>query len=311
MSRAEDRLARILAMVPWIVAHDGPAVEDVCARFRCTPEQLTSDIELLYLCGLYPYTPDLLIEAEIDDGRVWINYADYLSRPLRLTPAEGLALIAAASTLLATPGTDADGPLARGLAKLAASIGASADPLEVALTPVTPGVMEALAGAIEQRRQIEIDYYTFGKDERSWRTVEPAGLFLDAGHWYLSAYCHHAGDERIFRADRIFGFRARSEPRMAPAAPTAPPLFARPPDREVTLLLTESARWVVEQYPCEEVTARPQGLEVRFAVHEWAWLDRLLLRLGPDATILAAPAGWPGVRAVAERMIARYLPGAH
>ena len=39
--------------------------------------------------------------------------------PLRLTPDEGLALLAKARTLLAVPGTDPSGPLARGLAKLA------------------------------------------------------------------------------------------------------------------------------------------------------------------------------------------------
>ena len=84
----EDRLKRSLAMVPWIVAHDGPTVDETCARFGCTPPELMRDIELLYLCGLYPYTPDVLIEASVADGRVYIEYAEYFSRPLRLTPGE-------------------------------------------------------------------------------------------------------------------------------------------------------------------------------------------------------------------------------
>ena len=53
----EDRLKRILAMVPWIVAHDGPTVDETCERFGCTPPELMRDIELLYMCGLYPYIP--------------------------------------------------------------------------------------------------------------------------------------------------------------------------------------------------------------------------------------------------------------
>ena len=92
----EHRLKRILAMVPWIVAHDGPSVAETCARFGCTAPELMRDIQLLYLCGLYPYTPDLLIEASVVDGRVYVEYADYFSRPLRLTPGEGLGLVAAA-----------------------------------------------------------------------------------------------------------------------------------------------------------------------------------------------------------------------
>ena len=84
----EERLRRILAMVPWVVAHDGPTVAEVCERFDLDRSELLDDLQLLFLCGLHPYTPDALIEATIEEDRVWINYADYLSRPLRLTPAE-------------------------------------------------------------------------------------------------------------------------------------------------------------------------------------------------------------------------------
>ena len=30
----EDRLARILAMVPWVVAHDGPSIKETCKRIN-------------------------------------------------------------------------------------------------------------------------------------------------------------------------------------------------------------------------------------------------------------------------------------
>ena len=103
---ADDRLRRLLALVPWVAAQDGPTVEEVCARFGCTEAELAEEIEMLFLCGLYPYTPDMLIEADIAEGRVWIRYAEYFSRPLRLTPAEGLTLLASGNTLLAVPGTD-------------------------------------------------------------------------------------------------------------------------------------------------------------------------------------------------------------
>ena len=76
---------------------------------------------------------------------------------------------------------------------------------------------------------------------------------------------------------------------------------------EATLRLRGSARWVVEQYPCEEVRELGEGFEVRLAIREWAWLDRLMLRLGPEGVVVVGPPGWPGVRAVAQRMIVRYL----
>ena len=70
-----------------------------------------------------PSHPDQLVEVVIEDGRVWIHYAEYFERPLRLTPDQALALVTAGSGLLAVPGADPDGPLARGLAKLAETLG--------------------------------------------------------------------------------------------------------------------------------------------------------------------------------------------
>ena len=305
---AEGRLQRILAMVPWVVAHDGPSVVDVCARFGCTPTELASDIGLLYLCGLYPYTPDLLIEAAIVDGRVFIEYADYFSRPLRLTPAEGLSLVAAASSLLAAPGTDANGPLARGLAKLANAIGGAADAVEVELGAVEAETLAALRDAAAGATQVVIDYYAFGRDERTTRTIEPAGVFSTGGQWYVSAYCHLAHDERLFRVDRIVALTATEAPRSGPPVPPTLGLFARrPAGGMVTLVLDPSMQWVAEQYPVDATEAlNGGGVRVRLVVAEWPWLDRLVLRLGPGARIDDAPSGWPGRAAVAERVLDRY-----
>ena len=305
---AEGRLQRILAMVPWVVAHDGPSVIDVCARFDCTPTELASDIGLLYLCGLYPYTPDLLIEAAIVDGRVFIEYADYFSRPLRLTPAEGLSLVAAASSLLAAPGTDANGPLARGLAKLANAIGGAADAVEVELGAVEAETLAALRDAAAGATQVVIDYYAFGRDERTTRTIEPAGVFSTGGQWYVSAYCHLAHDERLFRVDRIVALTATEAPRTGPPVPPTPGLFARrPAGGMVTLVLDPSMQWVAEQYPVDATEpVDGGGVRVRLVVAEWPWLDRLVLRLGAGARIDEAPAGWPGRAAAAERVLDRY-----
>ncbi len=106
MSRpsAAERLERLLSIVPWVVAQDGPTVAETCERFAISERDLIADLNLLFLCGVYPYTPDALIEVDIDGGRVWVRFADWFRRPLRLTPPEGLALVAAARALLGVPG---------------------------------------------------------------------------------------------------------------------------------------------------------------------------------------------------------------
>lgn len=306
----EERLKRILAMVPWVVAHDGPTVSETCQRFGCSASELANDIELLYLCGLYPYTPDLLIEAAVVDGRVFIHYAEYFSRPLRLTPSEGLSLMAAATTLLATPGTDPSGPLARGLAKLSSAIGGAADSIDVDLGEVSAETLGVLREAVSHRTQVRIDYYAFGRDDRTTRTVEPAGVFSTGGQWYLSAYCHLANDERVFRIDRILHLEALHTPSSGPQVDAKPALFERRAEAGlIRLRLRPEASWVVEQYPLEHSETDADGsVAVTLAVSEWSWLDRLVLRLGPLAEVIEAPAGWTGAPAAAERVLQRYRP---
>ena len=307
---AEARLHRLLALVPWVAAHDGPLVSDVCARFGCTEDELVDDLQLLFLCGLHPYTPDMLIDVDIADGRVWIRYADYFSRPLRLTPAEALALLAAAQAVLAGPGADESGPLARGLEKLAAALGVvGSEAVEVTLAPAAAEVMATLSEGATRHRRVEIDYYSFGRDVWSRRVVDPYNVFSAAGQWYVSAWCHTVDDERLFRLDRVRGARLLDATFDPPERDRDFAVYrARPDDPRVTLELDPPGRWVVDQYPVEAVEELDGGrARVRLAVSERAWLERLLLRLGPAARVVE---GEPEVvSSAACRLLARYRDG--
>jgi proteasome accessory factor C len=255
----------------------------VCRRFGITERELLTDLELLFLCGVYPFTPDVLIEVDIADGRVWIRFADYFRRPLQLTPPEGLALMGAGVALLGVPGADPDGALARALTKLETVLGVGAgDAVGVELAPVTPGILAVVQDAAARHQRLEIDYYSFGRDDRSTRTVEPWRVFNAQGQWYLAGWCQQAGGERLFH-------RSDSDPL-------------------VVLELASGARWVAEQYPNEGVEERPDGrLRVRLRVSERAWLERLLLRAGPDAAVVEGDASL--VKEAAGRILRRYLPG--
>ncbi|MGQ0744320.1 MAG: WYL domain-containing protein [Acidimicrobiales bacterium] len=304
---ADGRLSRLLAIVPWVVARDGPRLEEVCMRFGLSKSELVADLDLLFLCGLPPYTPDVLIDVDISDGRVWIRLAEYFSRPLRLTPAEALALLAAGQAAMATPGADGGGALARGLAKLGQVV--SVDPgktLDVAMEPVDGQVMATVLGAQALSEQVEIDYYSAGRDQWSRRCIDPYDVFAAAGAWYVTGWCHQAVAERQFRVDRIRHARLTGNRFEPPANRPEQAIYRpRPQDPRVTLAISAEARWVIEQYPTQEWTqGEDGGYRVVLAVSSPAWLERLLLRLGPAATVvqgdhLAASRG-------AARVLARY-----
>jgi hypothetical protein len=49
---ATDRLARLLALVPYLMARPGARVEDVAKAFGVDEDRLADDLELLFVCGL-------------------------------------------------------------------------------------------------------------------------------------------------------------------------------------------------------------------------------------------------------------------
>ena len=305
---ASSRLRRVLALVPWIAEHPGAALAEIATRFGVSEAELEHDLELLPLCGLPPYTPDRLIEVEIVDGHVWIRFAEYFDRPLRFSAEEGLALLTAGRALLAVPGSDERGALATALDKLAGALGAT-EGLSVEVGE--PPHLDALRRAADTRERVEIDYYSFGRNATTSRKIDPRSVFHAFGHWYAAAYCHQAQDERLFRLDRIRAVRPTGE-HFDPAAGEEPDFgesvyHPRSDDPRVTLELDAAATWVVESYPSEEVEERPDGSwRAVLAVSERAWLERLLLELGPAARVVA-PAGQQTVGAeAADRLLTRY-----
>jgi proteasome accessory factor C len=306
---AEDRLGRLLAIVPWVAAHDGPEVAEVCRRFGVGEKDLLEDLNLLFLCGIYPYTPDVLIDVDVADGRVWIRMADYFRRPLRLSPQEALALASAGAALLSVPGADPDGALATAMAKLEDILGVAAeDVLDVQLDPVAPTVLSEVRRAVASHRKVELDYYSFGRDGHSTRVVQPERVFNAAGQWYLSGWCESAGGERLFRVDRISRAEmlvATFEPRPRPPVPPTGVYHPRPTDARLVLDLDPPAHWIAEQYPNDGVeVVGPSVLRVALRTSHRAWVARLLLRAGPHARVVEGD-GAAGAEAAA-RVLGRY-----
>ncbi len=311
MSRepADARLGRLLAIVPWIAAHDGPTVKEVCRRFGVGEKDLLADLNLLFMCGVYPFTPDVLIDVDIADGRVWIRMADYFRRPLRLNPQEALALVSAGQVFLEVPGADPEGALATALDKLGTVLGVgTGDALDVELAEVSPGVLDSLRQAVQARRKVRISYYSFGRDGYSTRVVHPWRVFNAGGQWYLSGWCENVDAERLFRLDRITTLESLPDgfDTAPPAPPARPSLYSPDPADPVWVLdLDPPAHWIAEQYPNEAVESRPDGvLRVTLRTGSRAWLERVLLRAGPAARVVE---GDPSVAATAaERLLARY-----
>lgn len=297
-------------MVPWVTANDGPTVGEICRRFDITPAELAADLDVVWLIGLPPYTPDALVEVTQEGDRVWIRYAEVFEASLRLTPDQAVALLTAGASVLALPGAESDGALGRGVTKLAGVLGIDrAQILEIDLGGARPEVVDTLRAAVRGHRRVRIDYYSYGRDTRRERDVDPRVVQAEGGALYLLGFCHQAGADRRFRIDRVASAQLLDET-FAPDERTPTPterFEADDADPRVTLELAPRAAWVAEAYPVERVRTVKGRLQVTLAVTAVPWLERLLLTLGPDVQVVEGPEelASAGSRA-ADRILARY-----
>ncbi|HEU4895733.1 MAG TPA: hypothetical protein VFT85_07835, partial [Acidimicrobiia bacterium] len=99
-SRTVSRLSRILALIPYVLDREAADVSEIMERFGYTEEQLTRDLNTIFVCGLPGYGPGDLMEAYIDEDEVVIDAADFFSKAPRLTPFEALGLLASGMTVV-------------------------------------------------------------------------------------------------------------------------------------------------------------------------------------------------------------------
>lgn len=302
-SRAQ--LARLLALVPYVHSRDEVRVEDAAEVLGVTPDQVVRDLNVLFMCGLPGGYPDDLIDVDIDaldtdgDRVIRLGNADYLARPLRLTPTEASALIVALRVLRDSADAETAAIVDRTLAKLEIAADAGS-PDRVAVTDLDPaiesvgGLRPQLERAIADGRQVRLTYFVPARDEESERVVDPYRLLTSGGATYLHAWCHRAEAPRFFRLDRIQAAEVLDTAVEAPPQP-APDLsagfFAHAPDAEtVVLRLAPAAAWVPEYYDTEKVRRfRDGSVEVTLRVGDPRWLERLLLRLAPHASVVRPP----------------------
>lgn len=304
-SGAKDQVARLLTLVPFLHSHDQVRLDEAAAALGVTPDQLLGDLKVLLMCGLPGGYPDDLIDVDLDalegpeaDGVIRVSNADYLSRPLRLSPTEATAIIVALRALRSGAGEETSEVVDRALGKLeaAAAEGSAArriDPGEVDLQRLDQVRLEAdLHDAVARARQVRFSYFVPSRDEQSERVVDPRGIVSAHGFTYLDAWCHSARAPRLFRLDRIRDAEVLDAPvSTAPEAPRdlSEGLFKRSEDTTlVTLRVDRPARWIVDYYPVEAVRPRRDGaLDVDLLVADQRWLQRLLLRLAPHARVVS------------------------
>ena len=275
---AAGRAGRLLAVLPRLAAGARLDLGEVAASLGASAAELAADLVTLSMCGVPPYTPDVLVAVFLEGDEV-VSWADppALDGPVRLSADEAQTLV----TALEAAGRGPDHPLT---VKLLDAAGPAGDAEDLRARVLAPGgePLGVAAAALDRCETVRIRYLTGATGEMSSRVVHPYSLDDHAGVWYLTAYCETARDVRVFRMDRVAGAEATGAGFVPPE--NAPVFDPDPFERDG---LPEA---VIRFEPGEAVDP-----------HDWP--SSTIQEADDGATLVTVPYARPGW--VARRVVAR------
>ncbi len=312
VSSTSAKIERLLAIIPWVVERGGATVGDIAERFGMRPAAVY-DLLLAAMCyevagaSAYENLGIVVFGGDADAGEAWVHVEPgaMLDRPLNLSVPQAFGILVAGQSALALRGADRSGALATALDKLRAAYG---ERVRVSVDLPRPRSLATLRQAVRAGTTVSIHYYTPNTDAVSERRVDPLGVSLTDGHWYLRGWCHLRHDLRLFRVDRIEEcsdtgeLHGRSaEPGEASSDPAEPGdvrggtarLGAIAPAEadettDVVLSIPRNDLWQVEAYPSREVRDDGDRCIVTYAIRSPLVLSQMLLRLGAQTHVVNA-----------------------
>jgi predicted DNA-binding transcriptional regulator YafY len=206
------RTARALDLIPYILEHPGIGLVELATAFQTTTQQLVSDLNLLFICGLPGYTPLELIDLVFDDGFVSVIDPQVLNRPRTFTQSEVISLKLALSALAEFVGISAEmrNKVLEINERLSRILPTSATTLasRLAITPesAAPEIHERITTvvhALQIGHWLSFTYLSATSDRPSHREVIPQALSKQGEWYYLQSYEPAAQESRTFRIDRM------------------------------------------------------------------------------------------------------------
>ena len=316
--KAQDKLAFLLSLVPYLVDHERVSVSEVSAHFGVTPERIRDAVRLIGVSGIPGETTqyqhgDLFDIAwddfELNDQIVLTNRVAIDDSP-RFSAREAAALIAGLQYLSALPEHADRAAIATLMAKL--SRGSSGAPSAVAVEATeTDETLALIRQSVAEGVQIEFDYRgARGENER--RRVDPLRIESMDADWYLRAWDHLREGVRTFRLDRISSPQITSNPITFRAKDVALPekMFeGSAQDLIVTIDVAPAAASLLADYIPDGAAIEEVGgcLRTSIRVSHYHGLKRLLATMSGVAVVVepaearAAVADWAAAGAARYR----------
>ena len=297
-----ERIRRLLFLVPYVAARaDGVPLAELASRLDVPEDELLGEIDLLCQVGPPAGDPSEFLLLSVENGRVFVDLPQHLTRPPRLSAQEALALLLGVQTVRGSGIAHHEDALSRAEAKIRRALGGAQAPALARIesdilygTERAGQVVAELARAARARRAVDIDYYSAGRGARRRRGVDPYGLVNYEGSWYLVARCHDNDEPRLFKCERVAGVFPRDERFSVPAGFDLH-RFQRdrlrlPTARSGSLRVRFSGEAAEQAARWEGAQRRRDGtIEVALRMPPNEWLVGWILGFGGQAEAVAPP----------------------
>ena len=321
LTPAALRVSRLLQLIPFLQANSGVSVESTAKFFGITEEQLISDLNLIWLCGLPGYSHLELIDVSYDSGVISINNAETVDRPMRLSFDEGAALLLAIETLITIAPVGDSKLLLTLRSKLLRALDLDQEaPQESAHTlntekisgslPVLPLILKALESP---NQVLDFLYYSATLDASIHAQIIPERIFAQNGFTYLAAFSLTTGEHAMYRVDRIESATPAQHPSdlskiLDKFKKAEKPEVAEGSAIEASVEIRREGAWFIQKWGLANIEY-DQKLE-RFRgvikVYNPTWLIRAALSLGGALEVIAPAELRSEVAKAAESALERY-----
>jgi proteasome accessory factor C len=314
---AQDKLAFLLSLVPYLMDHDRVAVSDAAAHFGVPPEQIRQAVRLIAVSGVpgetTQYQHDDLFDIDWDafeeDDEIAITHLVAIDEAPRFSAREAAALIAGLQYLSGLP-EQADRDVVGALmAKLAS--GASAAPSEVAVgRGDVDAALAVIRESVSSAHSLSFEYIN-ARGERERRTVDPLRVESLDEDWYVRAWDHVRTAVRTFRLDRMSDLEVTDQPISASARDVVlPETLFQPSPEDVTAQLdvTAAALPLLDEWigAAERESIGDDRVRATVRLTHYASLSRLVAGHAGLVEVAGPPEAREAVADWAKRALASY-----
>ncbi|MET0714187.1 MAG: WYL domain-containing protein [Mycetocola sp.] len=314
---ARDKLAFLLALVPYLMDHGHVTVADAARHFGVDEDQIRESVRLIAVSGVpgetSSYQHEDLFDIDWDsfeeNDEIVITHLVAIDDSPRFSAREAAALIAGLQYLSSLPEQADRDVLGSLMSKLAR--GSTGRPSEVAVgSSSVDTALAQIRDSVAAGHRIEFDYLN-SRGESEKRTVDPLRIQSLDQDWYLRGWDHSRQAVRTFRLDRMSTLTTTDEPISHHAAevPMSESLFeSSDTDLEVVVELPDDAIAMIADYLTADAPVRGRNGRSRVTLHvaHDHGLKRLIAGLSGVVTVISPDTAKTRVADWAQAALDRY-----